>query len=612
MKIKSVIKGSVFGLWYSRKRLFQNYVAIPIGIITILCVLYGFNELLVNVANVKFPASVLGMLINLVWLTALLGLSNLPQGKIQDPIRKVSGLILTWYLYLIRPLMGFTLKWINVFFIPSFVILPLLDHISIIECLKIAAVFVIGLIFTFVFDAYFVMGLRWITRNFMSRSIEKGDEDEELNSIKSNMHIDITTIDSKSNPIEPDYEQQVSVSANPFRTPSVTSTVTFPEPAYAGQGSKFQPNTSLVSNGEQNSTFEIELNQLSVRRASDVQSEGEINERVSEQGDEANMMDHLDDDAKKTAVWVSTYLDWLIYGLLFVIALPFYYVASIHVLLPYHLAITVIAFYIALLIPQKWPVLKRFAHPIIVSTGIILFVCFIGSLIFHHKPKGFLDDLRYYKTGKNYTNLFSGKVMLNGGKEDTMPKDDFTATPQWPGCGDFLSSLMDVSIVALSLPMYTHRKDFVSNFFYIMPPLLVTSTLTFFLYPLICYNIGIDAERSLGFVGRSVTLALGTPLVLALGGSVPLMAVCTILLGICGVLIGDYLLNFLRVPKDDYATRGVSMGINCGAISTAHLLTTDPRAASMSSLSFLVFGTVMVIFASINGVADVIRGWVGL
>ncbi|CAN3377425.1 hypothetical protein DIURU_003333 [Diutina rugosa] len=612
MKIESVIKGSVFGLWYSRKRLLLNYVAIPIGILTILCVLYGLNELLVNVANVKFPASVLGMLINLVWLTALSGLSNLPQGKIQDPIRKVSGSILTWYLYLVRPSMGFTLKWINVFFIPSFVILPLSDHISIIECLKIAAVFVVGLIFTFVFDAYFVMGLRWITRNFMSRSIDKGDEDEDLNSTKSNMNIDITTIDSKDNPVEPDYEQQVSVSADPFRTPSVTSTVTFPEPAYAGQGSIFQPNSSLVSNGEQNSTFEIELNQLSVRRASDVQSEGEIAERVSEQGDEVNMMDHLDDDAKKTAVWVSTYLDWLIYGLLFVIALPFYYVASIHVLLPYHLAITVIAFYIALLIPQKWPVLKRFAHPIIVSTGIILFVCFIGSLIFHHKPKGFLDDLRYYKTGKNYTNLFSGKVMLNGGKEDTMPKDDFTATPQWPGCGDFLSSLMDVSIVALSLPMSTHRKDFVSNFFYIMPPLLVTSTLTFFLYPLICYNIGIDAERSLGFVGRSVTLALGTPLVLALGGSVPLMAVCTILSGICGVLIGDYLLNFLRVPKDDYATRGVSMGINCGAISTAHLLTTDPRAASMSSLSFSVFGTVMVIFASINGVAEVIRGWVGL
>lgn len=592
----------------------QNYVAIPAGILVILCVLYGFNELLVNVAKIKFPASVLGMLVNLVWLTALLGLSNLPLGRIRDPIRKISGLILEWYLYLIRPLMSFTLKWINVFFIPSFVILPLLAHISIIECLKIAAVFVIGLLITFVFDVYFVMGLRWITYYAMGDSHQKDDEGEELTTLNPTKNNDITTIDLeliRSKPTIPDQEQEVLFSSNPFRTPSIVSTVTIPEPAYTGQG--LLPTSVTHDVRSEDSISELEFNQHSELGSSDDQTSGEgAPEISSEQDDKSNNMDHLDNDAKQVAVWVSMYLDWIIYGTLFVISLPFYYITNIHVLLPYHLAITVIAFYMALLVPQRWPVLKRFAHPIIVSTGIILFVCFIGSLIFHHKPKGFLDDLRYYKTGKNYTNLFSRKIMLNGGKENSMPEDDITATPQWPGCGDFLSSLMDVSIVALSLPMFTHRKDFVSNFIFIMPPLLVTSALTFFLYPLICYNIGIDAERSLGFVGRSVTLALGTPLVLALGGSVPLMAVCTILLGICGVLIGDYLFKLLRVPKDDYATRGVSMGINCGAISTAHLLTTDPRAASMSSLSFLVFGTVMVVFASINGVAAVIRGWVGL
>lgn len=37
---------------------------------------------------------------------------------------------------------------------------------------------------------------------------------------------------------------------------------------------------------------------------------------------------------------------------------------------------------------------------------------------------------------------------------------------------------------------------------------------------------------------------------------------------------------------DDYVTRGVSLGINASAISTAQLLTTDPRAAALSSLSF--------------------------
>lgn len=170
---------------------------------------------------------------------------------------------------------------------------------------------------------------------------------------------------------------------------------------------------------------------------------------------------------------------------------------------------------------------------------------------------------------------------------------------------------MDISIVSLSLPVFTHRKDFIQNF-WIMIPILMSIALTFFLYPIICYNIGIDAKRSIGFIGRSVTLALGTPLIDSLDGLISLMAVCTILSGICGVLIGDITFKLLRVKNNDYVTRGVSLGINCGAIATAHLLNTDPRAASMSSLSFTIFGTMMVIFASIGEIRGVIHAIVGM
>ena len=54
------------------------------------------------------------------------------------------------------------------------------------------------------------------------------------------------------------------------------------------------------------------------------------------------------------------------------------------------------------------------------------------------------------------------------------------------------------------------------------------------------------------------------------------------------------------------------MGINCGAIATAHLLNVDPRAALMSSLSFSIFGTVMVIMAAIGAIKQLINSWVGL
>ncbi|RCK55073.1 Holin-like protein CidB [Candida viswanathii] len=306
-------------------------------------------------------------------------------------------------------------------------------------------------------------------------------------------------------------------------------------------------------------------------------------------------------------VFITNNMDWLLYGLLFIVSLPLYF-TPLHIYLFYHLSITVLAFFVAELIRRKIPL----AHSIITSTGIILFVCFIGSLIYHRHPKGFLDDLKFYRTGKNYLLLFSGETLNNNGKSDTVPEDNPTATPQWPGCGDFLSSLMDISIVSLSLPMFTHRRDFVKNFAVLCPTILLSIGLTFFLYPIVCHAIGIEAERSIGFIGRSVTLALGTPLILALGGSVSLMAVCTILSGILGVLINEPLFRILRVDKNDFVTRGVTLGINCGAIATAHLLNVDPRAASMSSLSFSVFGTVMVIMASVNAVREVVRSWVGL
>lgn len=63
---------------------------------------------------------------------------------------------------------------------------------------------------------------------------------------------------------------------------------------------------------------------------------------------------------------------------------------------------------------------------------------------------------------------------------------------------------------------------------------------------------------------------------------------------------------------DDYVTRGITLGINSSAIATALLLKTDPRAAALSCLSMILFGTVTVVFTSIPPVAEAIRSFVGL
>ena len=82
--------------------------------------------------------------------------------------------------------------------------------------------------------------------------------------------------------------------------------------------------------------------------------------------------------------------------------------------------------------------------------------------------------------------------------------------------------------------------------------------------------------------------------------------------GVLGVLVGSALLRWMRVPEDDYVTRGVTLGGNSSAIATALLLVSDPRAAALSSLSMSLFGTVMVGLTSVPAVVRVVAGLAGL
>lgn len=100
--------------------------------------------------------------------------------------------------------------------------------------------------------------------------------------------------------------------------------------------------------------------------------------------------------------------------------------------------------------------------------------------------------------------------------------------------------------------------------------------------------------------------ALATPATQNIGGDLQLVAVLCIMSGVMGVLIGPTLLRWMKIPEDDYVTRGVTLGGNSSAIATALLLTSDPRAAALSSLSMSLFGTVMVALTSVPVIASVV------
>ncbi|GME97266.1 unnamed protein product [Ambrosiozyma monospora] len=120
----------------------QKYIFVAIGTILMLLLLYATNEI-IRQTTINFPASVCLMLL----LFALLSTNSWIFGEDKTQF------------YILRFLdipCGFSLRWMNIYFTPPFVTLVLADKISVKEAFIIAAVFLVGYIFSFGFMAYFV------------------------------------------------------------------------------------------------------------------------------------------------------------------------------------------------------------------------------------------------------------------------------------------------------------------------------------------------------------------------------------------------------------------------------------------------------------------------
>ncbi|KAG7193423.1 uncharacterized protein KQ657_000841 [Scheffersomyces spartinae] len=506
---------------------------------------------------------------------------------------------------LIKPSMNFVLKWINVFFLPAFIVLPLSQPITFVEVAKIAGTFVLGFLALFIVDVYLMRILVYSYEHYWKKRSRKSkaaslatttdDDDDYDDAIVQNNHamesnsqrtiplqtiltgttsdvisiassaldnprqdldpetqshgkrsgsfdsqdesnvveliemkdlnrkrLDITTInlaELRAVKTEPT-KKPVHRPENPFAdSPSspigITGNLSIPERVYYGQTANdtkldflhhlSRPHTIDLAVNSSYLTTTVTQNQVP---QPDTEDENHNSTDPKEQEEELAILATLLPLAKSTMLFITKYIDWLIYGLMFLVSLPFYYISLIHLMLPYQLSISILVYYVALLMPEKYPQLKKVGyHPILFLTGIILFIFFIGSLIYYNgKPVGFLVDLRYFKTGKKYSNLFNGERMYNNG--EIAPTDlHVTKLDKWPGCGDVLSSLMDVSIVALSLPMFSFRRDFIDNFGFIVPVLLVSCAASYLLYPMWSYAIGISPSRSIGFIGRFTCIA---------------------------------------------------------------------------------------------------------
>jgi putative effector of murein hydrolase len=234
---------------------------------------------------------------------------------------------------------------------------------------------------------------------------------------------------------------------------------------------------------------------------------------------------------QRWAALVNLNFDRLTYLILFLfIGLPIYY--STGYAMPAQLTFNILAYFAALSLPARW---RQFLHPVLVSSAITILGVWILGLI---RGDSLDTSLNIYKVGTNYLDLWDGEKHL-----------------KMPGAGDLLVSVLDASIVALALPMFSYRLELKRHFFAIVIPNVAVSVGSLFGYPAVCYAIGISAQRSLAFAGRSLTLALATPAVKNLGGDANTVAALAIMSGILGALIGGRVLDWLKIPEGSSYSR---------------------------------------------------------
>ncbi|EKD12898.1 uncharacterized protein L3040_007055 [Drepanopeziza brunnea f. sp. 'multigermtubi'] len=527
----------------SWRRNLTSWLCVPMGILVILVACFGVNSL-IAISRVSFPASVACLI--LLFLALILCDSAIGDKRTRAIVK------------IIDVPAGFALRYLNIFFTPSFILLPLSSPISGTEVGKIIAVFLIGFIVVFAATAYLVRGLQLLLgsskRAITARTRETGDESDSI------PFSDITLSNGRQNFEAPTLVSGTSTTG--FVDEASTNDLIAPQRAHdssivrtAGEppGEIVAPSDTLRQNAQGVLQIPVPLTR-----------------------------------PQRWAAFLNANLDPFTYLLIFLaVGIPVYYTTGYA--MPAQLTFTVIAYHAALALPSQC---KRFLHPVLVSSALtVLGVFILGSI----RGDSLLTCLHAFRTGTSYLSLWKGQKDL-----------------QMPGAGDILVSILDAGIVALALPMFTYRLELKRHFFAIVIPNLTASVGSLFGYPAVCYAIGISAERSLAFAARSLTLALATPAVVNIGGDANTVAALAIMSGILGALVGTQLLDRMRIPEDDYVTRGVTLGGSSSAIATAVLLQTDPRAAALSSLSMSLFGIITLALTSVPAIVKALNSIVGM
>ncbi|KMK77826.1 LrgB family protein [Alkalihalobacillus pseudalcaliphilus] len=156
--------------------------------------------------------------------------------------------------------------------------------------------------------------------------------------------------------------------------------------------------------------------------------------------------------------------------------------------------------------------------------------------------------------------------------------------------GRFVDFFLGPAIVALSFPLYAHRKRLLK----ILPTIFFWLTVASFLamlsgtFLLWLFDVRLDLITSM--LLRNTTAAIAIELAHMYGGIASFTAALCTISGMIGAIMGPYI--FKKAKIETVLAKGISMGAIAHAIGTARLMEFDDEAGAISTLSFLLMAIV--------------------
>ncbi|KAL9932535.1 hypothetical protein V8E36_008652 [Tilletia maclaganii] len=282
--------------------------------------------------------------------------------------------------------------------------------------------------------------------------------------------------------------------------------------------------------------------------------------------------------------WLGDLISPTIYTLLFLVGLPLYFVLDFS--LPLFLGINLLVFIFSItIVPPK---VRRFAHPILTTSVGTVFIIWAFAAM---KGRGLKETLlQSYQVDAKYSDIW-----VLGGYSGPVP-----------GAGDFLISTLDAGIVALAVPCYRYRAELKESFWRLIVVLVPCAALSLFVWPGIAHLITLDRSRSLAFAARFMSTPLAIELNNTLGGDENIVVILVVITGIVAAILKEPFFKLMRVSMDDHFIVGATFGATSGAIGASSLIA-RPKVMAVASLSFVIFGAILLICAAVPPLVEIVR-----